>query len=124
MVYTFGITVNMASGPMEDTLDPFGTMVKPLQGGGWQGYSGVMAALLAQQGLTAPRAMIDGEDGFCIYFCTVKEPDLELLTKDLGEDFEMLHWETKPYATRRAYHSAIDAVKELRAGARRSSGAG
>ncbi len=115
MVYTFGITGSMASGLMEDTLDPFGTMVKRLQGGGWQGYSGVTAALLAQQGLTAPRAMIDGEDGFCNSFCTVKEPDLELLTRDLGEDFEMLHWETKPYATRGAYHSAIDAVKELRA---------
>jgi 2-methylcitrate dehydratase PrpD len=99
---------------MEHTLDPHGTMTKRLQGGGWQAYAGVTAALLARKGFTAPASILEGANGFCRAFCTEKDPDIGALTHDLGTNFEMRQWETKAYATRGAYGTAIEAVSRLR----------
>jgi 2-methylcitrate dehydratase PrpD len=89
-------------------------MTKRLQGGGWQAYAGVTAALLARRGFTAPSSILEGANGFCRAFCTEKDPDIPALTRDLGMGFEMRHWETKAYATRGAYGTAIEAVTRLR----------
>jgi 2-methylcitrate dehydratase PrpD len=114
LTHALGIAATMASGSWEFTADPSATMVKRLQGGGWSAYSGVTAALLALRGFTAPMAMIDGKLGFCRSFCTEADPDIEALSRNLGSDFQIRLWETKPYAARGSYSSAIDAMIDLR----------
>ncbi len=112
-VCAFGIAGGMASGLWEFTHDQAGMMSKRLQGGGWPAYSGVTAALLAQRGFTGPASILEGESGFLQSFCTAGEPDTEALVRNLGEDFEMRHWETKAYATRGVFSTPVECVYRL-----------
>ncbi|WP_214110825.1 MmgE/PrpD family protein [Acrocarpospora catenulata] len=115
LVNALGIAGSMASGLLEHTQDPKGTMVKRLQGGGWPSQAGVTAAMLAARGFTGPSSVLEGRHGVCRAFCTEKEPNIPALTAALGEDYEIRGWETKPYAAVGHLHSTIDALAELRA---------
>lgn len=112
--WAMGIAGSMASGLWEVKNDPRGTMVKRLQGGGWPANCGVTAALLAERGLSAPGTILEGEYGVCHAFSS-RTPDTAAIARELGESFEMRHWETKPYAAWGGSHSTIDAALEAQA---------
>ena len=61
---------------MKNTVDPLATQ------------SGVLAALLAEQGYTGPEHVLDGKEGFSQVFDT--EWKLEILTDGLGESWRIL----------------------------------
>lgn len=110
--WALGIAGSMASGLWEVKNDPERTMIKRLQGGGWPSHAGVLAALYAREGLTAPSGILEGTDGLRS-FCTAKDLDEDKLSAGLGTELEILNWETKPYAAWGNSHSAIDGVYEL-----------
>lgn len=109
---TFGIVGSMASGLWEFKDDPYGTMSKRVQGGGWPAQSGVIAALMAQQGLTGPGSILEGKHGLRT-FCH-SDLDLPALVAGFGETFEMVNFETKAYATVGSFGTVVEASVKLR----------
>ena len=95
---------------MEFSQDPQGTMVKRFHTGR-AAEAGVLAAFLAQKGMTAPKAALDGKFGYARAFSNAPRP--EFLTQALGEDFQIRYTNVKPYACCGALHAGIDAVEQL-----------
>jgi 2-methylcitrate dehydratase PrpD len=108
----FGIAGFMSAGISEYADDGSTSMVKRLMGG-WPSHSGVMAASLARQGLTGPGAILEDKWGYCRIVAGDQEPQLEELTKGLGQSFQILDREIKPYAAWGGSHLCIDAVNLL-----------
>jgi 2-methylcitrate dehydratase PrpD len=108
--WAMGIAASCASGLMEFSQDPQGTMVKRFHTGR-AAEAGVLAALLAQKGMTAPKAALDGKFGYARAFSNAPRP--EYLTRALGEDFQIRYTNVKPYACCGALHAGIDAVEQL-----------
>ncbi len=74
---------------------------------------GLLAALLAEQGLTAASRIFEGEKGFCRAMARESEPDR--LTQGLGTTApRILSTSFKAHAACYHIHSAIDAVLEIR----------
>jgi len=109
----FGLAGFMASGISDYSEDGSTSMMKRLMGG-WPSHSGVMAALLAQNGLTGLATMLEDKSGYCRIFAGEEQPHLEELTKDLGRSFQILEREIKPYAAWGGSHLCIDAVNLLK----------
>jgi 2-methylcitrate dehydratase PrpD len=114
MLNAMGIAGSMASGLREWTTDPKGTMVKRFNGGGWPSHNGVLAALLAQKGLTGPGTILEGERGVCRAFGIEKEPQIGKLTEDLGKHYMIMLREIKPYGTCGGLQRGVEAVNELK----------
>ncbi|MGB3483572.1 MAG: MmgE/PrpD family protein [Mycobacterium sp.] len=92
-----------------------GYFVKRLQGGGWPAHNALTAALLSQRGLTASPTALEEPLGLIHAFSTGSaEPNVEELTKGLGESFAIRTWETKPYSSWGGAHTSLDAVRILR----------
>ena len=109
-VWAMGIAASCAGGLMEFSQDPQGTMVKRFHTGR-AAEAGVLAALLAQKGMTAPKAALDGKFGYARAFSNAPRP--EFLTQGLGEDYQIRYTNVKPYACCGALHAGIDAVEQL-----------
>ena len=77
--HALAIAASEASGLKEN----FGTMVKPLHAG-LAARNGVLAALLAQAGMTASSAAIDGPQGFLAAMDS-EQPSLDAVAADLGD---------------------------------------
>ena len=103
----------MASGISEYSDDGTTSMMKRLMGG-WPSHSGVMASLLAREGLTGLGTILEDKWGYCRTLAGEQEPRLEELTKGLGESFQILEREIKPYAAWGGSHLCIDAVNLLK----------
>lgn len=75
--------------------------------------AGVLAALLARQGMSGPSQVFeDSWGGFLrTYAQAAAEP--QALTADLGRVWKLARCSIKPYAACRGTHAAIDAVGEL-----------
>jgi len=108
--WAMGIGASCAGGLMEFSQDPQGTMVKRFHTGR-AAEAGVLAALLAQKGMTAPKAALDGKFGYARAFSNAPHP--EFLTQGLGEDYQIRYTNVKPYACCGALHAGIDAVEQL-----------
>ncbi|MEM1509993.1 MAG: MmgE/PrpD family protein [Sulfolobales archaeon] len=104
-----GIAATQASGLMEVTRGE--SVIKPLQPAR-AAQSGVLSALLAQSGLTAPKTMLDGESGFLRAYSDGY--DVRKITEGLGATFRIMEVYFKFHASCRHTHPAIDAVLELR----------
>ena len=74
--------------------------------------TGLRAALLAQGGFTSSPAALEGRYGFLSVFS--EQPDLDALTGNLGQRFEILRNTYKPYPCGIVIHPIIDACLELR----------
>ena len=70
-------------------------------GAGWGAMTGVLAALLAQEGFTGGPSIFDCPSG-------------EALTADLGSHYEIINLYFKPYTCCRWAHPAVRAVLDLR----------
>ena len=106
-----GIAGSLAGGLLQN----IGTMTKPLHAGN-SARNGVVAALTAQNGLTANESILEGNFGFCSMFSAGRVHGLENHAEDLGKDWRMISpgMSFKPYPCCRSTHSSIDASLYLR----------
>jgi len=106
-----GIATSAAGGLIAN----FGTMTKPLHAG-VAAAAGVRAALLARDGWTARSGILDSPGGFAEVLSGGTSPDLEALTKDLGQRWtivEPVGLAIKADPTCGATHPALDALLSI-----------
>lgn len=79
---------------------------------GWISQAGVVAALLALNGGTGYRTILEGDDGFW-RMSGAKQCDFDLMVKDLGVKWHILEAGLKPYPACRHIHCALDLLKKI-----------
>jgi 2-methylcitrate dehydratase PrpD len=112
-LHALGIAGTQASGLM---AAQFGSMVKRMHAGR-SAQSGFYAAVLAQAGFTGIENVFEAEyGGFCSTFAGPSgQFKLEELTAGLGERYETMNDAIKFYACAASNHSALDAIRNIRA---------
>ena len=107
--HALSIAASEASGLKEN----FGTMVKPLHAG-LAARNGVVAALLAQAGMTASSGAIDGPQGFLAAMDS-EQPSLDAFAADLGARWEIVDTgiTVKLYPSCAGTHPTLDALLDL-----------
>jgi 2-methylcitrate dehydratase PrpD len=108
MLSAVGIAGSMAAGSLEFLAD--GTWTKRLHPG-LAAQNGILAANLAVEGFQGPSTILEGRDGFLWAYSRKSKP--ELVTQDLGQDFEILRTSIKPHACCRYMQAPIDGLIEL-----------
>ena len=118
-----GKLMNLNSEEMADALGSAGTLASGVEEFVVDGsasqflnpahatYSGILSALLARNGFTGSKTILEGLRGFCNAFSD--KYDLSLITNNLGIDYQITKIYFKPYPTCRAMHSTIDAVLNI-----------
>lgn len=109
MYCALGIAGTSASGLLQFLED--GSEIKQYHPGK-AALSGLMAAYLAQSGMTAPADILEGRRGFLRSFtdeCSENE-----ITAGLGEKFAIMEVYFKPYASCRHCHAPTEAVLKIR----------
>jgi 2-methylcitrate dehydratase PrpD len=81
---------------------------------GWAAHGGVVAAELAQSGLTGPPTVIEGRFGFMQAYCG-DQVNLEEITDGLGSAWVLPGLFFKPYPCNHFTHTGIDAARTLKA---------
>lgn len=109
MVNAFGIAFSQVSGTLQIYLDC--AMTKNLQAG-IMAKTGILSALLAQNGFTGTRNTFEGKCGLCVAYSQGR-CDLEKLTANLGKAFEGINVGFKPYPGGMCEHPMIDACLAL-----------
>lgn len=109
-VRALGIAGTQASGLGEWSND--GSWIKRLHPGR-SAEAGLLAALLAGKGFTAPSTIIEGQQGFLRAFSHKGIWDAGKILAGLGEELRGAGTSFKPYAGCRFSHQAIDAVAEI-----------
>jgi 2-methylcitrate dehydratase PrpD len=103
MTFALGIAVTQAAGMQQNR----GTMCKSLHAGK-AASSGVLAALLAEQGFNSSEEIIEGRRGFIRIYSSEASP--EAVLADLGRRWEITRNGYKPYACGVVLHPLIDAT--------------
>ncbi|MDI6763824.1 MAG: MmgE/PrpD family protein [Thermodesulfobacteriota bacterium] len=104
-----GLAGLQGSGLLQVNHDNEGSKVKPINPAK-AAQSGLLSCILAQKGAKGPLDIFEGEDGFLKAF--TDEVKKDLLTRDLGKEFEICNTYTKLYAACRHAHACIDAALE------------
>jgi 2-methylcitrate dehydratase PrpD len=102
--------VGIAASSSLGIREAFGTMMKPFHPGK-AAENGLLAALLAEQGVTGRRTVIEAPRGFASTL-SPHGSDLSALTVDLGTVWEIERNTFKPYPCGIVSHPAIDAAVE------------
>jgi aconitate decarboxylase len=112
-VHALGIAGTQSSGLM---AAQYGAMVKRMHAGR-AAQSGLYAALLAQRGFTGIVDVFEAPyGGFCTTFSRSQDRfNLEALSAGLGERFETMGIALKFYSCVGSNHTALDAVRDIRA---------
>jgi 2-methylcitrate dehydratase PrpD len=105
MLSAMGVAGSMAAGSLEFLAD--GTWTKRLHPG-LAAQNGILAANLAAEGFCGPATILEGRDGFLFGYS--RKPKPELVTQDLGEDFEIMRTSVKPHACCRYMQAPIDGL--------------
>lgn len=79
---------------------------------GWPSWSGVLAALLAEEGFVGNKYILDGDKGFWI-MAGSDRCDFDTMTRGLGSQYEVLELSAKPYSCCRWQHAALDCLTEI-----------
>jgi 2-methylcitrate dehydratase PrpD len=82
--------------------------------GGMAARDGLLAALHAEAGISAPKDILDRPSGFAQAFAGMTPPDGLALKLPPAYDFNILNCYVKPYACCRHLHPAMDALIRLR----------
>ena len=109
MLNTLGIAGSHSSGSME--YDQTGGEVKRFHAG-MAARGGIQSAMLAQLGLTGPPTIIEGVRGFCRVFAD--EYDMEVITRDLGTDFQIQNVWFKMHPCVATVQGPIDVLRDLK----------
>jgi 2-methylcitrate dehydratase PrpD len=110
MLSAVGIAGSMAAGSLEFLAD--GTWTKRLHPG-LAAQNGILAARLAAEDFRGPATILEGRDGFLWAYSRKSKP--ELVTQDLGQNFEIMRTSIKPHACCRYMQAPIDGLIELAA---------
>jgi 2-methylcitrate dehydratase PrpD len=104
MLHAFGIAYHQCAGNGQCVTE--GALTKRM-GPGFAARGGIVAALMAQKGITGARESLEGEVGlFNLYH--KGEYDPAPLTSSLGKNFTGLHALMKPYPCCKGTHSYVD----------------
>jgi 2-methylcitrate dehydratase PrpD len=103
LTYALGIAATQAAGMQQNR----GTSCKSLHAGK-AGSSGVLAALLAEQGFNSSDEIIEGKRGFARIYSNEAKP--EAVLAELGTRWEITRNGYKPYACGVVLHPLIDAA--------------
>ncbi len=103
-----GIAGSQAAGSMEFLAD--GSYTKRLHAG-WAAHSGIMAALLAQNGFSGPSTIIEGKSGFLHAYSPRSDADKVL--KNWAEPYEVMRTSIKPHACCRYKQGPIDGILKI-----------
>ena len=106
------IALSLAGTQASGLRETFGTMTKAFHPAR-AAQSGVLAALLAQQGFTSASTIIEGQHGFIAAFAP-DDGHAACITDGLGERWEVMNNAPKPYASAILSHPLIDAMLALR----------
>ena len=106
VLHAFSAAAVQSSGLVETV----GTMAKSVSVGG-AARNGLMAALMAQRGLTGPSAPLSGERGYLRVYTDA--PRVRALTASLGSNWEIAANTYKPYPTGVVLNPVIDAFLDL-----------
>ncbi len=110
MMDAMGIALHQAGGTWEMAEDPASTFRAVRNC--FVNKTGVLAALMAQGGLSAAKDPLEGKHGlYRQYF--LGEYDSSVLTKGLGSEFRFETISFKPYPSCRDTHTSIDAALRL-----------
>lgn len=104
----FGICGSQAAGCMEFLTD--GTWTKRMHPG-WAAHSGLLAAMLAQEGFTGPTTIFEGKDGFLNAYSY--DTNSDKLVEGLGKDYFISKASVKPYPCCRYTHGPIYGILKL-----------
>jgi len=107
MTWALGIAATQSAGLRE----MFGSMCKSLHPGR-AAQNGLSAALLASRNFTSSEQAIEAPRGFAHVLSTRFDPTV--ITRELGEHFELSSNMYKPYACGLVVHAAIDGCIQLR----------
>ena len=110
MVDALGIAGSMAAGIIEYLAE--GAWTKRMHAG-WSAQSGIRAALMAQQGFSGPRTVLEGTHGFLHAFAHKTDAPYDLLVGDFGKRWvtETLAFKLYPCGT--MTHPYIDCARRL-----------
>lgn len=75
--------------------------------------NGLTAAFMAKAGMTGPEHILDAKDGG-LYKATSYSYSLEAVSGDLGEKYEIMHVDVRPYPCSRSTHCTIDAALKIK----------
>ncbi len=103
-----GIAGSMAAGSMEFLAE--GAWTKRIHPG-LAAQNGIQAALLAAEGFSGPRRILEGRDGFLRGYS--RHPVPQRLTTGLGDSYEILRTAVKPHACCRYMQGPIDAILDI-----------
>ncbi len=106
-VHAFGLAGSLASGINQYEID--GAVSKHLHPGN-AARNGILSAMLARDGMTGPSEILEGSLGF--FHCFAENPDLALVTANLGIDWHFLRIYFKPFCSCRYVHYAIEATQK------------
>jgi 2-methylcitrate dehydratase PrpD len=110
LTFAIGLAGSQASGINEYQSN--GSSSKILHTG-WAAYSGIVAAYLAQAGMTGPLTVFEGRLGFFNAYALRERLKLDELTAGLGERWETNNISIKPYSCCHFGHAFIDCAKQL-----------
>jgi 2-methylcitrate dehydratase PrpD len=102
-----GLAGLQGSGLLQVNHDVEGAKVKPINPAK-AAMSGLLSCILAQKGAKGPLKIFEGEDGF--FKAITDEVKSDLLTRDLGKEFEICNIYIKFYSACRHAHACIDAA--------------
>jgi 2-methylcitrate dehydratase PrpD len=108
MLSAVGIAGSMAAGSLEFLAE--GTWTKRLHPG-LAAQNGILAAKLAAEGFQGPTTILEGRDGFLWGYSRKSKP--ELVTQDLGQEFQIMRTSIKPHACCRYMQAPIDGLIDL-----------
>jgi len=109
LISAFGLAYHQAGGNGQCVDD--GTLAKRI-GPGLAVRDGIIAAMMAQKGITGAKNLLEGRYGlFNIYHRGEYNP--EVLTANLGERYEVIDLSFKPYPCCRNNHPSIDATMAI-----------
>lgn len=106
MCWALGLAGTQASG-LRENLNTMGKFLHP----GHAARDGMTAAFLAQSNFTASERILEAPRGFCHVLS--QERNLDEITDDLGQRFEILVNTYKPYPCGVVLHPAIDGCLQL-----------
>jgi len=108
IVNTIGIAGIQAAGLMEVMHGD--SIIKPLNAGR-AASNGTLAALLAEQGISAPNTILEGENGF--FRAYSDQYDTDKVVSGLGEHYHIMDTYVKIHASCRHTHPTIDCILNL-----------
>jgi aconitate decarboxylase len=108
-VSALGLAGSQADGLM---ASQYGAMAKRFHSGK-AAQNGILAAMLAKDGLTGVRNVLEASyGGFCSTYA--EKYDLSYATDGLGKDFEMRHNGFKRYSSLASSQTSVDALRAIR----------